>query len=136
MIKSGKLSVRSIQLCFLLLFIIPSGSKFLQKHKQRYGKECSIINADTILTAETDNLQFYGMTFKKAEYITDFASKVQNAVFDLEGILKKSDDEVIAELPALKGIGVWTAEMILLFCMQRPNMFSCEVCACYTIIGR
>ena len=42
----------------------------------------------------------------------------------LEGIWQKPDEEVIRELSALKGIGVWTAEMILLFCMQRPDVFS------------
>lgn len=82
------------------------------------------INADTILVAGTDKLQSFGMTFKKAEYITDFAVKVQNGVFNPEEIWKKSDDEAIAELSTLQGIGVWTAEMILLFCMQRPNVFS------------
>ena len=35
-----------------------------------------------------------------------------------------SDDEAIAALSSLKGVGVWTAEMILLFCLQRPNIFS------------
>lgn len=64
------------------------------------------------------------MTFKKAAYITDFAQKVKDGTFDLEGIWNKADDEVITELSALQGIGVWTAEMILLFCMQRPNVFS------------
>ena len=42
----------------------------------------------------------------------------------MEGIWQKPDEEVIRELSALKGIGVWTAEMILLFCMQRPDVFS------------
>ena len=64
------------------------------------------------------------MTFRKAEYITDFAQKVQNGKFDLEEIWQKPDEEVIRELSSLKGIGVWTAEMILLFCMQRPDVFS------------
>lgn len=50
--------------------------------------------------------------------------KVKNGTFDLQGIWNKPDNEVIAELSGLKGIGVWTAEMILLFCMQRPNVFS------------
>lgn len=50
--------------------------------------------------------------------------KVKNGTFDLQGIWNKSDDEVITELSGLKGIGVWTAEMILLFCMQRPNVLS------------
>lgn len=91
---------------------------------KRMQDTLGIINADTILVAGTDKLQSFGMTFKKAEYITDFAVKVQNGVFNLEEIWKKSDDEAIAELSTLQGIGVWTAEMILLFCMQRPNVFS------------
>lgn len=37
---------------------------------------------------------------------------------------RKPDEEIILELSALKGIGVWTAEMLLLFCLQRPNVFS------------
>ena len=64
------------------------------------------------------------MTFRKAEYITDFAERVHSGAFDPEGIRQKSDEDAIRELSALKGIGVWTAEMILLFCMQRPNIFS------------
>lgn len=64
------------------------------------------------------------MTFRKAEYITDFARKIENGEFDLEGIRQRPDDEAIRELSGLKGVGVWTAEMILLFCMQRPDVFS------------
>lgn len=83
-----------------------------------------VVNDDTILTAGIERLQAFGMTFKKAEYIMDFAVRVRSGGFDLQGIWEKTDDEVIAELSTLKGIGVWTAEMILLFCMQRPNVFS------------
>ena len=39
-------------------------------------------------------------------------------------IINKSDKDAIAELVSLKGIGAWTAEMILLFCIQRPDVFS------------
>ncbi|WP_124100653.1 DNA-3-methyladenine glycosylase [Ruminococcus sp. Marseille-P6503] len=91
---------------------------------QRMQDDFSAVNADTILAAGIDRLQSLGMTFKKAEYITDFAVKVKIGAFDLQGIWNKSDDEAITELTGLKGIGVWTAEMILLFCMQRPNVFS------------
>lgn len=91
---------------------------------QRMQDDFGVVNADTILAAGTDRLQSFGMTFKKAEYITDFAVKVKNGTFDLQGIWNKTDDEVITELSGLKGIGVWTAEMILLFCMQRPNVLS------------
>lgn len=91
---------------------------------QRIQDGLGAVNADTVLRAGTDKLQAFGISFRKAAYITDFALRVQNGSFDLEGIWTKSDEEVIAALVALKGIGVWTAEMILLFCMQRPNVFS------------
>ena len=82
------------------------------------------VDASGILDAGVDELQSLGMTYRKVEYITDFATKVQNGKFDIEGIYEKSDEEVIEELSTLKGIGRWTAEMILLFCLQRPNVFS------------
>lgn len=91
---------------------------------QRMQDNLGVVNADTVLAAGINHLQSFGMTFKKAEYITGFAVKVQDGVFDLEEIWDKTDDEAIEELSSLKGIGVWTAEMILLFCMQRPNVFS------------
>lgn len=91
---------------------------------KRMQDSLGTVNADSILAAGIDRLQSFGMTFKKAEYITDFAGRVENGTFDLQGIWNKTDDEAITELSALKGIGVWTAEMILLFCMQRPNVFS------------
>lgn len=84
------------------------------------------VNAEAILTAGVPKLQSLGMTFRKAEYITDFAEKVHTGAFDLEGIWQKSDEEAIRELSSLKGIGVWTAEMILLFCMQRQDVLSCD----------
>ena len=91
---------------------------------QRMRQDLGTVCAESILGAGIPKLQSYGMTFRKAEYLTDFAQKVQAKEFDLEGIWQKSDEEVIRELSALKGIGVWTAEMILLFCMQRPDVFS------------
>ena len=91
-----------------------------QRMQDKIGK----VDASGILDAGIDELQSLGMTYRKVEYITDFATKVQNGEFDIEGIYEKSDEEVIEELSALKGIGRWTAEMILLFCLQRPNVFS------------
>ena len=91
---------------------------------QRMQEALGTVDAEHILAAGVPQLQKLGMTFRKAEYITDFAQKVQNGAFDLAHIGQKPDNEVIQELRQLKGIGVWTAEMILLFCLQRPNVFS------------
>ena len=82
------------------------------------------VNGETVLAAGVPALQALGMTFRKAEYITDFAQNVHTGAFDLEGIWQKSDEEAIQALCSLKGIGVWTAEMILLFCLQRPDILS------------
>lgn len=91
---------------------------------QRMQDALGAVSAETILAAGVPELQSLGMTFRKAEYITDFAKKVHTGEFDLISIVEKPDEEVILELSALKGIGVWTAEMLLLFCLQRPNVFS------------
>ena len=91
---------------------------------QRMLSALGEVNAETVLAAGVSKLQSLGMTFKKAEYITDFAEKVHSGAFYLEGIWQKSDEEAIRELSSLKGIGVWTAEMILLFCLQRPDILS------------
>lgn len=82
------------------------------------------VDAAHILDAGADTLQALGMTFRKAEYITDFAGKIETGAFDLEAVSHMPDQEAIAALVELKGIGVWTAEMILLFCLQRPDIFS------------
>lgn len=91
---------------------------------QRVQNTFGTITAAKIATSNVNKLQGFGMTYRKAEYIIDFALKVQDGSFDLEGIWQKTDGEAIAQLSALKGIGVWTAEMILLFCMERPDIFS------------
>lgn len=91
---------------------------------QRMQDALDEVNAETILSAGVSNLQALGISFRKAEYITDFARKVHTGEFDIEAVNQMSDADAISALSSLKGIGVWTAEMILLFCMQRPDIFS------------
>mgnify|MGYP002311800936 CR=1 FL=1 len=91
-----------------------------RRMKEQFGEA----TAESILAAEISELQSLGMTFRKAEYIKNFAEKVQSGEFDLESISRLPDGEAIKMLASLKGIGVWTAEMILLFCLQRPDIFS------------
>ena len=91
---------------------------------QRMHDALGDVNAETIIAAGVPRLQALGMTFRKAEYITDFAQKVHSGAFDLDAVEHMSDEDAIRALSSLKGIGIWTAEMILLFCMQRPDIFS------------
>ncbi len=91
---------------------------------QRLNGRVKEINAVTVYELGVNELQKLGMTFKKAEYISDFADRVRNGDFNIEELYNLSDTEVIKKLSALKGIGVWTAEMLLIFCMQRPDIVS------------
>ena len=91
---------------------------------QRMKDELQEIHAESISATDISKLQSFGMTFRKAEYIKDFADKVQRKEFDLQRVSQLPDAEAVQELVSLKGVGVWTAEMILLFCLQRPDIFS------------
>lgn len=82
------------------------------------------ITPQTVAQAEAEELKSYGISYRKADYIQSFANKVLAKELDLEELWNLPDEEVIVRLTALKGIGVWTAEMILLFGMQRPDVVS------------
>ena len=91
---------------------------------QRMNDGLGEINAETLIKAGRDKIQAFGMSYRKADYILDFAAKVYSGEFDIAAVEAMTDEEVIAALTELKGIGVWTAEMILLFALERPNVLS------------
>lgn len=90
----------------------------------RLNGKLETIEAKSIIGLGRDDLQSIGMTYRKAEYILDFAEKVQCGAFDINALYEMEDGDVIKALSSLKGIGAWTAEMIMLFCMQRPDILS------------
>lgn len=91
---------------------------------QRLNDYLGAIDAEHILAAGLPLLQSVGLPLRKAQYITNFAALVYSGDFDIDELSSKSDDEVIKALSSINGIGVWTAEMIMLFCMQRPDVLS------------
>ena len=82
------------------------------------------VDADGLLVLGREELQAVGMSFRKADYILDFARRVREGSFRPDELWSLSDEQVVEALTALKGVGVWTAEMILIFCMGRPNVLS------------
>lgn len=82
------------------------------------------IDAQVVNDAPAEALQALGMSMRKALYIKDFAAKVVDGSFDLDAVQQMEDKDAITALSGLKGIGVWTAEMILLFCLQRRDILS------------
>ncbi len=82
------------------------------------------IVVDSIHACPREDLQACGLSFRKVDYIKDFTQKVYSGEFCIESLAQQSDEEIIMQLSALRGIGVWTAEMLLIFCLQRPNVVS------------
>ena len=78
----------------------------------------------SILKLDDQNLRNTGISYSKIKYIKDLSSKVQNREINLGGMVRLSDEEVILELIKVKGIGKWTAEMFLMFTLNRPDVFS------------
>src|SRR6185503_3484494 len=70
-----------------------------------------------------DKLRSVGLSPQKASYLHDLAAKVADDVVRLPKIGRLGDEEVIAELTQVKGIGRWTAQMFLIFSLGREDVF-------------
>ncbi len=71
---------------------------------------------------EHDALRALGLSTPKAKYIRNLTERVNSGQLDLEQLVSKDDESVIKELTAVPGIGRWTSEMILIFCLARPDV--------------
>lgn len=91
-----------------------------QRMQDRLGE----ITPENILRHTNEEIQSCGISMKKAGYIKDAAKKIVSKELDLETLHTMSDAEVCRELSQLKGIGIWTAEMLMIFSMQRKDIFS------------
>ena len=81
-------------------------------------------DAASVLTHSIEDYRAIGLSRQKASYITSIAELTSNGTVQLDHLDSLSDEEVIAELCLIKGVGRWTAEMFLLFTLGRPDVFS------------
>jgi DNA-3-methyladenine glycosylase II len=79
---------------------------------------------EQILTKDIDELRSVGLSRGKAVYVRDLAEHVLDGSVKLDQFSDKSNEEIIKELTAVKGIGVWTAHMFLMFCMGRLDILA------------
>lgn len=77
---------------------------------------------DLILDIEDLTLRNCGMSWAKARSLHDLSQKVLDKIIQLDKLDSLSDEEVIEHLTQVKGIGRWTAEMKLMFALQRPDI--------------
>ena len=82
--------------------------------------------AGQILSLPDQALRDTGLSWAKVRYVKDLAQRVASGELDLVHVSSMSDEEIIKELVAVKGIGRWTAEMFLLFSLARPDVFAVD----------
>ncbi len=81
-----------------------------------------IISPEALLSLEEDTLRAVGLSPQKMRYIRDLTERVASGELDLERLSELDDETVITELVKVKGIGRWTAEMMLIFSLGRPDV--------------
>lgn len=90
----------------------------------RFTKKIGDITPKKIIEVGPASLHEIGLSNRKARYITELGEAFIKGVIKEDEIKKMSDDDAIKKLTSLKGIGKWTGEMVLLFCLERENVFS------------
>jgi len=106
-IVSQQLAVRAAEAVFARVKALPGG-----------------LTPEGILAAGAETLRGCGLSARKAEYLHFAARAAQNGELDGERLSRLPDAEVINALVKLKGVGVWTAEMLLIFCFGRRDVLS------------
>ncbi|NKI34505.1 DNA-3-methyladenine glycosylase 2 family protein [Wenzhouxiangella sp. XN79A] len=76
-----------------------------------------------LLLEEDADLRAIGLSRQKIGYARALAEAIESGRFDPESLHDKADSEVIAALTSLKGFGVWSAQMVLLFSLGRPDVW-------------
>lgn len=76
------------------------------------------------INAPVEDIKSLGMSYRKVDYIQSLAFHVQNNTEEFESLHSESEENIIKKLSSLRGIGVWTAEMLMIFSMQRQNILS------------
>lgn len=82
------------------------------------------INPENVIKFEDQSFRDVGLSWAKAKYVKDLATKVGSREIDLAQIDTLDNESVILELTKVKGIGRWTAEMFLLFTLHREDIYS------------
>ena len=75
-----------------------------------------------ILKMEVEELRVFGLSQGKAKYVLDLAAKTASREVNFGKLAEMNDVEVVEHLTQVKGVGVWTAHMFLMFAMRRPNV--------------
>ena len=82
------------------------------------------ITPNQVASADVADIQQCGLSMRKARYIKGIGEATVSGDLDLAGLREMPDAQVIERVSSLSGIGVWTAEMLLIFSLCRPDVVS------------
>lgn len=99
---------------------VKAADTILQRFKALFGTEFPTPAA--ILENDIETYRAVGLSRQKATYIRDLAEKVLDGSVQFEHLDQRTNDEIIGELTRVKGVGVWTVHMFLMFCMGRLDV--------------
>ena len=80
------------------------------------------LTPDSILALTPEQMRAVGLSRQKLAYMRDLAERTRSGEIDFARLPQMSDQEVIEHLTRVKGIGVWSAQMFLMFALRRPNI--------------
>jgi DNA-3-methyladenine glycosylase II len=94
-----------------------------------YGRVLDLFGGQTpspeqLLAVSEEDLRGAGLSGRKVTYIRDLASHVLSGELELDRLEELGEEEVIAEIVAVRGLGRWSAEMFLIFHLERPDVTS------------
>jgi DNA-3-methyladenine glycosylase II len=90
----------------------------------KFEKKCkNNISPKIIIKTPALTLKRAGLSRQKVSYLKNIAKAFKNKSFDIQKLKKMNDIEAINYITKLKGLGVWSAEMFLMFNLNRPNIF-------------
>ena len=82
-----------------------------------------VITPDSVLARDVETLRTFGLSGQKARYGQEIAKAHVEGLIDFDHLERLDDEEAVARLVAIKGVGKWTAETFLMFCEGRLNVF-------------
>lgn len=90
----------------------------------RVRKLAALNNGEAVLKVAPQQLRDAGLSWRKIEYLRGLAEAAGEGKLERRKLARLDDEAVIARLTELRGIGKWTAEMFLMFCLRRPDVVS------------
>lgn len=96
--------------------------KAAQSVWDRFAKLPRRMTPANVLKLKVDDMRAAGLSARKVEYLVDLALHFDSGIVHVDAWEDMSDEMIVAELVAIRGIGRWTAEMFLIFHLMRPNV--------------